>query len=317
MNTRPQYDPRKKQDSALEVTRAQMQGLALVALESAILTHGLTRPYNLSFAQDIEQTIRDEGAVPATVGVLDGKIMVGLDQSQLERLALYADAPLKISTRNFASALLQQVSGGTTLAATMLAASRKNIKVLAAGGIGGVQVEPRFDVSSDLKALAEIPMVIVCSGAVTVMDVPATVEYLETMGVPVIGYQTDKFPEFFLQGKNNPVSLRLETIEEIAKFVGFHWGLGLQSAVLVCQPVPASAALERKETEDAISQAWKDALKQAVRGPALTPFLLKRVNELTNGKSLRTNITLSLNNAKLAAQIAGVLAGVERVPNVI
>ncbi len=316
MNTRPQYDPTKRQDSALEVTRAQMQGLALVALESAILTHGLTRPHNLVFAQDMEQAVRDEGAVPATVGVLEGKIMVGMSQVDLERLA-YADAPLKVSPRNFAAALLQQSSGGTTLAGTMLAASQKGIKVLAAGGIGGVQVEQRFDVSSDLKALAETPMVVVCSGALGVLDIAATAEYLETMGVQVIGYQTDKFPEFFLPGKDIQVNIRLDTIEEIAKLIGYHWGLGLQSAVLVCQPIAASAALERKETEAAISQASKDALKQGVRGQNLTPFLLKRVSDLTNGKSMRANLTLSLNNAKLAAQIARVLSGVERNPNVV
>lgn len=314
MNTRPQYDPSKKQDSALEVTRAQMQGLALVALESAILTHGLSRPYNLGFAQDMEQAVRDEGAVPATVGVLDGKIMVGMGQAELERLT-YADAPLKLNPGNLAVALLQQASGGTTLAGTMFAASRKSVKVLAAGGIGGVQVEQRFDVSADLKALAETPMVVVCSGALAGLDVAATAEYLETAGVPLVGYQTDKFPEFLMPGKNIPVNIRLETVEEIAKFVRYHWGLGLPSAVLICQPVPASVALERKEAEEAISQASKDAVKQGVRGPNLMPFLLKRINTLTGGKSQRANIALSLNNAKLAAQIAGVLAGVERLQN--
>ena len=316
MNTRPQYDPTRKQGSALEVTRAQMQGLALVALESAIITHGLARPHNLAFGQDMEQAVRDEGAVPATVGVLDGRIMVGLGQAELERLA-YTDAPLKISPRNFAGALLQKSSGGTTLAATMLAASKKDIKVVAAGGIGGVQFEPRFDVSADLKVLAELPMVVVCAGALPTVDFSATIEYLETMGVPVIGYQTDKFPEFLLPGKNLPVSMRLDTVDEIAKFIGFHWGVGQASTVLICQPIAASAALDRKQVEDAASQASKDALKQGVNGPNLTPFLLKRLSDLTGGKSMRAGLNLALNNAKLAAQIARVLAGVERVPKSI
>lgn len=312
MNTRPQYDPARKQGSALEVTRAQMQGLALVALESLILTHGLGKPHNLAFGQDMEQAVRDEGAVPATVGVLDGKIMVGLGQAELERL-VYADGLLKIAPRDFAGALLKKSSGGTTLAATMIAASKKDIKVVATNGIGGVQLDVRFDVSSDLKVLAETPMVVVCSGALPTVDFAATVEYLETIGIPIIGYQTDKFPEFLLPGKNLPISIRLDTIEEISKFVGYHWGMGQQSAVLVCQPVVASAALDRKQVEDAASQASKDALKAGVRGPLLTPFLLKRLSDLTGGKSMRTALNLSLNNAKLAAQIARFLAGAERV----
>lgn len=316
MNTRPQYDPTRKQDSALEVARAQMQGLALVALESAILTHGLTRPHNLAFAQDIEQAVRDEGAVPATVGVLDGKIMVGMSQLDLERLT-FADAPLKVSPRNFAAALVQKANGGTTLAATMFAAHQKEIKVVAVGGIGGVHVEPRFDISSDLRALAETPMVITCSGALATTDMAATVEYLESMNVPVIGYQNDKFPEFWLPGRGLPVSVKLDTVEDIGKFARHHWNIGQKTAVLVCQPISASAALNRDEIEKAIAQAVQDASKQNVRGPLLTPFLLKRVNDLTGGKALRANQALAINNAKLAAQIARALAGSERVQNAV
>ncbi len=315
MNTRPKYDPAKKQDSALEVTRAQAEGHALVALESVMMTHGLTRPNNLVFAQDMEQAVRDENAVPATVGVLEGKLMVGMSQVDLERLA-YADAPLKLSPRNFAAALLQKSSGGTTLAGTMFAANQRGIKVLATGGIGGVQVEQRFDVSPDLKALAEIPMLVVCSGALTVLDIAATAEYLETISVPVVGYQTDKFPEFLLQGKNIPVSVRLDTPEEIAKFARLHWKLGLTSAVLVCQPVSAALAMDRKQAEEAISKASQEAQAQAIRGQRLTPFLLKRVNDLTGGKSMRINQALALNNARLAAQISRILVDLERIQNI-
>ena len=315
MNTpRPQYDPAKKQDSALEVFQAQIQGQALVALESAILTHGLIRPHNLTFAQDIEQAVRHEGAVPATVGVLEGKVMVGMGQIDLERL-LAVDDPLKISTRNFATAILQESSGGTTLAGTMFAAHQKEIKVVAAGGIGGVQTEPRFDISSDLQALAQTPMVVVCSGTLSIMDISATVEYLETMGVPVIGYQNDKFPEFLTPGKNLPVSVRLETVEEIGKFARYHWGLGLKTAVLVCQPISASDAVEPGKIETAIAQATADATKQRIRGPLLTPFLLKRIDHLTGGKSTRANQALAISNAKVAAQIARELAGLERLQN--
>lgn len=315
MNTRPKYDPAKKQDLALEVTRAQAEGHALVALESVMMTHGLTRPNNLVFAQDMEQAVRDENAVPATVGVLEGKLMVGMSQVDLERLA-YADAPLKLSPRNFAAALLQKSSGGTTLAGTMFAANQRGIKVLATGEIGGVQVEQRFDVSPDLKALAEIPMLVVCSGALTVLDIAATAEYLETISVPVVGYQTDKFPEFLLQGKNIPVSVRLDTPEEIAKFARLHWKLGLTSAVLVCQPVSAALAMDRKQAEEAISKASQEAQAQAIRGQRLTPFLLKRVNDLTGGKSMRINQALALNNARLAAQISRILVDLERIQNI-
>lgn len=310
-------DLNKKQVFALEVSRAQAQGLAVVALESAVITHGLARPQNLTLAQDMEQAVRAEGAVPATIGVLDGKIMVGMDQAQLERLAYTPQAPLKIGPRDFAEALVKQASGGTTVAGTMFAANRVNIKVLATGGIGGIHVEQRFDVSPDLKALAEIPMIVVCAGAKSILDLPATVEYLESMSVPVIGYQTDKFPEFFSPGKNLSVSARLESADEIAKFVSYHWGLGLKSAVLICQPVPSNAALDSKEADEAQRTASQEAQQQGVRGQKLTPFLLKRVGQLTNGKSTRANLALLLNNAKLAAQISRAMVDLQRLQKMI
>lgn len=310
------YDLKKRQVTTLEVTRAQEQAMAVVALESAVITHNLSRPQNLTLAIDMEQAVRAEGAVPATIGVLDGKIMVGMSQSELERLA-YADSPLKVSPRNFAAALLKQVSGGTTIAGTMFAANRANIKTLAAGGIGGVQVDQRFDISPDLKALSETPMIVICSGATSILDLAATIEYIEAMDVPVVGYQTDKFPEFFSPGKNLPVSVRLETSEEIAKFALYHWGLGMKSAVLVCQPVPSSAALDPKEADDAQRRASDDAKQKNIHGQSLTPFLLKRVAELTGGKSTRANLALLLNNAKLAAQVARALAGLQRLQKVV
>src|SRR5258706_4402537 len=247
-------DLKKKQVFAFEVTRAQAQELPIVALESAVVTHGFPRPQNLTLARDMEQTVRAEGAIPATVGVLEGKIIVGMDQLELERLA-YAEWPLKISPRNFATALLRDSTGGTTVAATMFAASKANIKVLATGGIGGVHVEQRFDVSADLKALSEIPMIVVCSGAKSILDLPATLEYLETMNVPVIGYRTDTFPEFYLSGGNLPVSMRIDSTEEIAKFAFYHWGLGMKSAILICQPLPPGTGLDPKEADEAQRKA--------------------------------------------------------------
>jgi len=313
---RPIRDSYKKPVLALDVTRAQAQGLAVVALESAVITHGLSRPQNLTLALDIEQVVRGEGAVPATVGVLEGKIMVGMGQSELERLA-YADGPLKISPRDFAVALLKQSSGGATVAGAMFAASRANIEVLSTGGIGGVQVEHRFDISPDLKALSETQMIVVCSGATAILDLPATVEYIEAMDIPVIGYQTDYFPEFFSPGKSLSVSARIDTIEEIAKFARYHWGLGMKSAVLVCQPVPSGAALDRKEASEAHRKASLDAQQKGVHGPKLAPFLLKRVGELTGGKSTRANTSLLLNNAKLAAQIARAMVDLQRAQKMV
>jgi pseudouridine-5'-phosphate glycosidase len=309
-------DIKKRQVFAFEVTRARTQGLPMVALESAVITHGLPRPQNLALAQDMEQAVRAHDAIPATIGLLEGKIIVGMNQSELERLA-YEDHPLKISPRNFAAALLQDRAGGTTVAGTMFAASGAGIKVLATGGIGGVHIEHRFDVSSDLKALAEIPMIVVCAGAKSILDLPATLEYLETMNVPVIGYQTEKFPEFFSPGKDLPVSLSLDSTEDIAKFAFYHWGLGMKSAVLVCQPVPSGAALDPKDADEAQRKASQEALAQGVHGQRLTPFLLKRVNELTGSKSMRANLALLLNNAGLAAEIARAMTDFQRQQNII
>jgi len=316
MNPQFLYELNKRQALALEVSRAQRQGLAVVALETAVITHGPTRPQNLNLALDIEGEVRAEDAIPATVGVLEGKIMVGMGHAEIERLA-YAENPLKISPRNFAEALLKQASGGTTVAGTMFAASRANIKILAAGGIGGVQVEQRFDVSPDLKALSETQMIVVCAGAVSILDLPATLEYIEAMDVPVIGYQTDRFPEFFSVGKNLPVSTRFDTTQEIAKFARYHWGLGLKSAVLVCQPVPSGSALDPKQADDAQRQASQEAKQKGIYGQKLTPFLLKRVGELTGGKSTSANTALLRNNAKLAAQIARAMIDLESLQKII
>jgi pseudouridine-5'-phosphate glycosidase len=307
---------KKRQLVAFDVERARKQGLPMVALETAVVTHGLPAPQNLILAQDMEQVVRTHGATPATIGILEGKIIVGMNQLELEQLAA-EDDPLKISPRNFATALLQGRAGGTTVAGTMVAASAAGIKVMATGGIGGVHREHRFDVSSDLKALAEIPMLVVCAGAKSILDLPATLEYLETMNVPVIGYRTNKFPEFFSTGKRYPVGLSLDTTEDIARFVYYHWGLGLKSAVLVCQQVPSHAAFEVADAEAVEQQASHEALEQKVSGQQLTPFLLKRVNELSNGRSMRANLALLLNNAELAAGIARAMTDFQRQQSII
>lgn len=295
---------------SIEVLSARRRGLPLVALESTVITHGLPRPQNLTLAQDMEAAVRAEGAVPATIAVMGGKVQIGLTPDQLEQLANAGDA-LKVSLRDFAAALTQGRPGGTTVAGTMFAAEKAGIRVFATGGIGGVHREHPFDISTDLQALASIPIIVVSAGAKSILDLRATLEYLETMGVPVVGYGTDKFPEFFSPGKTHPVSVRLDTPEAVVRFALTHWGLGMKSAVLVCQPVPAESALDSQAAHQAEETASREAQSRNIRGQELTPFLLRRVNELTGGKSMRANLDLLLNNARLAAQIARVMMSEE------
>ena len=278
-------------------------GSGVLSLESTVLTHGLPRPQNLQLARDMERVVRENGAMPATIGVLEGKVMVGLTDAQLEQLA-NAENVRKISRRDFAAAILKKESGGTTVAGTMFAAHKAGIKVFATGGIGGVHEVETFDISADLQALADTPMIVVCAGAKAILDLPATLEYLETMGVPVIGYQTDEFPAFYSRESGLPVSARLDTPQEVVAFAKAHWELGMESAVLVCQPPPAITALPRQAVEGAIQQARQEARQRNIHGQALTPFLLQRLNELTDGATLRANLDLLLNNARLGAQIA-------------
>jgi len=286
-----------------EFTNAVNNGLPIVALESTVLTHGLPRPQNLQLARDMERTVREEGATPATIGFLDGQLHISLEDSQLEKLANEENV-LKVGPRDFATAITKKVSGGTTVAGTMLACKHAGIKVFATGGIGGVHRESNFDISADLQALASIPMIVVCAGAKAILNLPATLEYLETMSVPVVGYGTDEFPAFYSRESGLDVSVRLNSPEEIVRFANAHWEAGLQSAVLVANPVPETEAISKSEMEPFIEQANREAHVQNIRGKEVTPFLLQRINELTNGKSMQTNLALLLNNARLAAQIA-------------
>ncbi|KAF0107362.1 MAG: putative indigoidine synthesis protein IndA [Anaerolineaceae bacterium] len=274
-----------------------------LALESTVLTHGLPRPQNLTLARDMQRVVRENGATPATVAVLDGEIRVGLTDAELERLAGLEDVR-KISRRDFAAAIARKESGGTTVAGTMFAAHRAGIRVFATGGIGGVHEVETLDISADLQVLADTPMIVVCAGAKAILDLPATLEYLETMSVPVIGYGTDEFPAFYSRRSGLPVSARLDTPEEVVRFARAHWGLGMKSAVLVCQPLSEQEEIPQEKVKRAIQQARREARAQGVRGQALTPFLLGRLSELTGGESLRSNLALLLNNAKLGAKIA-------------
>ncbi|MBI5964013.1 MAG: pseudouridine-5'-phosphate glycosidase [Chloroflexi bacterium] len=286
-----------------EIARALNFGTPVVALESTVITHGLPQPQNLELARDMEQQVRDHDAVPATVALLDGEIRIGLSDGELVRLS-ESDSVLKVSHRDFATAIVKKKNGGTTVAGTMFASQLVGIKVFATGGIGGVHKESAFDISTDLHALAEIPMIVVCAGAKAILDLPATLEYLETMGVPVVGYQTDEFPAFYSRESGLNVSVRLDSPKEVADFAQAHWRLGMRSAVLVTNPVPETEAISKSEMEPMIAKASAEAIEQEIHGQKLTPFLLSRISELTEGKSLRTNLALLLNNARLAARIA-------------
>jgi len=294
-----------------EVKRAMNISLSLVALESTVLTHGLPRPQNLQLAHDMEHTIREESATPATIGFLDGYLHIGLNESELERLANEKEV-YKVGPRDFATVITQKALGGTTVAGTMLACKHANIKVFATGGIGGVHRDSSFDISADLQALGTIPMIVVCAGAKSILDLAATLEYLETMNVPVVGYGTDEFPAFYSRKSGLDVSINLSNPQDIVNFTKAHWSTGLQSAVLVANPIPTEDAIPKSEIEPIIEKACKEAQEKKIHGKDLTPFLLQRINELTKGKSLRANLSLLLNNARLAAQIAHALRIVER-----
>jgi pseudouridine-5'-phosphate glycosidase len=275
----------------------------VVALESTVITHGLPYPQNLALASDMEAEVSAHGATPATIAVIRGRVYVGMTADDLDSMTMGNDL-VKISTRDFAPAILQKRSGGTTVAGTLAVAQRVGIRVFATGGIGGVHRGKPFDVSRDLMMLAETRLIVVCAGAKAILDLPATLEKLESLGVPVVGYQTDEFPAFYSRSSGLPVSVRVESPQEIAELARLHWGLGMKSAVLVVQPPPQEAAIESQEVEEAIREALEESERKKIRGQEVTPFLLKQVSELTHGTSLEANLALLLNNARLAAEVA-------------
>lgn len=294
-----------------EVKRAMGISLSIVALESTVLTHGLPRPQNLQLAHDMEHTIRAEGATPATIAFLDGSLRIGLSEGELDRLAKETKV-YKVGPRDFATVISERACGGTTVAGTMFACKHVNIKVFATGGIGGVHRESSFDISADLPALASIPMIVVCAGAKAILDLPATLEYLETMSVPVVGYGTDEFPAFYSRESGLDVSIRLDTPQEVVEFAKAHWSTGMQSAVLVTNPVPSTDAIPAAEMNPIIEAASKEAQQKKIHGQKLTPFLLERISNLTKARSMRANLSLLLNNARVAAQIAHAWRTVEK-----
>ena len=294
-----------------QIVHANQFGAPIVALESTVITHGLPRPDNLQLAVDMENIVREHGATPATIAILDGEIHIGLSEEELSTLANREDTR-KISVRDLGIALATGLSGGTTVASTLFVSALANIKVFATGGIGGVHRGAPFDVSADLTQLGKSPVVVVCAGAKAILDLPATREVLETQGVPVIGYQTDEFPAFYTRSSGLEVDARVDTPEEAAKIAIESWEAGVTSAILLVVPPPEESALSPDEMESAIQTALQEAESAAIRGAETTPFLLKRVSELTGGESLRANLALLKNNAKVAAQVSAAMGDVEK-----
>jgi pseudouridylate synthase len=284
----------------------------VVALETTVVAHGLPYPQNLATAQEMEAIVSSEGATPASIAVMRGRIRIGLAASDLDELATSHEV-LKLSRRDLAACIEHRRTGATTVAATMILAHLAGIRVFATGGVGGVHRAhagcPPTDVSADLPELARTPVCVVCSGAKSILDLPSTLEWLETWGVPVIGYGTDEFPAFLVRSSGLPVDLRADSPDEVAALCRTHWALGL-GGVLVTVPIQEGDSMDPAEAEAATQHALAEAATQGIRGPATTPFLLKRMVELSDGGTLRANIALLRNNARVAAQIAVALASV-------
>jgi len=291
-----------------EVAEALAQNKPVVALESTVITHGLPYPDNVATAVQMQTAVREGGAVPATIAIIQGQVHVGLTDDELEYLGqLAGTAVRKCSRRDIPLAIGNKENGATTVAGTMILAHRAGIRLFATGGIGGVHRGHPFDISADLLELGRTPVTVVSSGAKSILDLPATREVLETHGVPIIGYSTNELPAFFARSSGLPVDIRLDTPEAVARVIHAHQQAGLQNGILVTVPVPEADACDPDMVETAIIQATKEADEQGIHGPASTPWLLHRVVELTNGRSLQANTALLRNNGYVAATIAQAL----------
>lgn len=289
-----------------EVQEALNNNQPVVALESTIISHGMPFPQNAQTALEVEDTIRQQGVIPATIAIIHGVMKVGLSKAEIELLGKEGHAVTKVSRRDLPFVVAAGINGATTVASTMIIAAMAGIKVFATGGIGGVHrgAEHTFDISADLQELAKTNVAVVCAGAKSILDLGLTTEYLETNGVPLIGYQTQSLPAFFCRTSPFEVSIRLDSAEAIARAMAVKWQTGLNGGVVVANPIPEQFAMAEEKINTAIDRAVKEAEEQGVTGKASTPFLLARVAELTGGDSLKSNIQLVFNNARLACDIA-------------
>ena len=289
-----------------EVAAALSEHRPVVALESTIISHGMPYPQNVETALMVEQTIREQGAVPATIAIIGGKLKAGCTKEEIEYLGKKGQAVTKASRRDLSILLARGEDGATTVTTTMMIAAMAGISIFATGGIGGVHrgAETTMDISADLEELARTPVMVVCAGAKSILDLGLTLEYLETKGVPVIGYGTDELPAFYTRHSGFKVDYRIDTPEALAAAFRTHRELGLSGGMLVTNPIPEQYSMPEDRINRAINEALREAAEKGIRGKATTPFLLAKVKDLTGGDSLKSNIQLVLNNARLAAQVA-------------
>lgn len=293
-------------DLSPAVREAVAVGRPVVALESTIISHGMPYPQNVKTALEVERIVREGGAVPATVGVIAGRLIAGLSPDQIEHLARRGREVAKVSRRDLPFVLARKGDGATTVAGTMIVASLAGIRLFATGGVGGVHrgAERSFDVSADLEELAASDVAVVCAGAKSILDLGLTLEYLETVGVPVVGFGTDELPAFYTRTSGFRLEYRLDSPEEVAAMLAAKWRAGLHGGVVIANPVPDRYSMNPEMINGAIEQALREAGERGIKGKETTPFLLERIVDLTGGDSLEANIGLVLNNATLAARIA-------------
>ncbi|MDC0245439.1 MAG: pseudouridine-5'-phosphate glycosidase [Acidimicrobiales bacterium] len=296
---------------APEVSDALNSGKPVVALESTIISHGMPYPRNVSTALEVEAVVRENGAIPATTALMDGQFCVGLSSDQIEKLGS-SDGVKKVSLRDIGVALSKETLGATTVATTMFIAEKAGIQIFATGGLGGVHRGDSGDVSADLTALGTIPVTVVSAGVKAILDLPRTLEFLETLGVPVLGYETDVFPEFWIRGSNLPISARVDDPLAAAAAISAHWSSGMKSGVVLAAPVPSEDEADPEVINAAINEGLAAAAAQGVTGSGTTPFLLAHIVESTGGASLETNIALVKNNAAVAAKVAVELASLNK-----
>lgn len=292
-----------------EVAAALKSGKAVVALESTIISHGMPYPKNVETALNVEKIVRENGAIPATIAILKGRLKVGLTADEIEYLGK-AKNVVKCSRRDIPFIIAKQLDGATTVASTMILASMAGIKIFATGGIGGVHrgAQETFDISADLLELAQTDVAVVCAGAKSILDIGLTLEYLETNGVPVVGYQTDELPAFYTRKSGFRVDYRIDSPEEMAQTLKAKWDLKLKGGLIIANPIPEAYAMDLDTITKAIEEALKQAQRDGIKGKESTPYLLAKVKELTGGDSLDSNIQLVYNNAKVGAQVAVALA---------
>jgi pseudouridine-5'-phosphate glycosidase len=288
-----------------EVAQAKADGRAVVALESTIISHGMPYPQNVATAREVEAIIRSEGAVPATIGIIKGRVKIGLTDEELESFGQNRSVE-KVSRRDFPLLIAQKMDGATTVAGTMIAAQWAGIRVFVTGGLGGVHrgVSESWDISADLTELSQTDVAVVCAGVKSILDIPKTLEVLETSGVPVIGYKTDEFPAFFTRSSGCPVLQRVDELRQLASIIKTKYEMGLKGGVVVANPIPLEYEIPAREIDKTIEEALRDAQSQGIQGKGVTPFLLKNIVERTQGRSLKSNIALVKNNARVGAQLA-------------